>query len=82
MEAKIEATTEDQNQGKPWYRKVKVLIALADAILTIATVVIGEIYNIDNTKIIILVSSLLTLGIAVITGHTVTDINAMMKNQE
>lgn len=57
---------------KPWYKRVKVLVGISTVVLA----VIGKFLGPEWTDIVKLI---FTVGIAILAGHTVTDIAAMFK---
>lgn len=59
---------------KPWYKRVKILVGLA----TIAIAILGKFVGPEWTDV---VQQVLVVAIAVIAGHTVTDVASMFRKE-
>ena len=60
------------NTNKPWYKKFKVQVAIATAILVAVTSAFPQIP-------VIIIQAILALGISIIGGHAFTDALAALK---
>lgn len=70
-EVKIEETKTE----KPWYKKFKVITGIATVVLDTATILVSQYVADPATKATILkmLPIITTVGVAIITGHTITE---------
>ena len=61
---------------KPWYKKTKVLVTLGGIVLTVLTNLLGDKLSPEYQEI---AATVMYLTIALLTGHTLTDVAAMFK---
>jgi len=67
----------------PWYKKVKVMVGLTDAVISIVAIILGlKLAPEKVDKILAIIITLQPVLIAIITGHTITDIAALKKKDE
>ncbi len=70
-------------EEKPWYKKVKILTGLVVILIELIILVVTGILNIEiGPQIIMIMRYVFAGGIAIITGHTATDIVAILSKSK
>jgi len=78
-----EVKTEEVKKEKPWYKKFKLLVGLGTIVLDAATILVSQLVADPATKALVvkMLPLVTATGIALITGHTVTDTAAALRKK-
>jgi len=78
-----ETTKVEVSKAKPWWKKFKLMVGIGTIVIDAVTILVSQLVTDPATKAIIIkmVPVVTTMGITLITGHTITDTARELKKK-